>query len=135
MKIKFDLIKEFLKDCYSTLKEVCFFYVIFIILGDNKIGIDILKTFIIVMIVQRAYDYIPFKRYKNYLIRVLMRSFIEIPLIGVLVAIFFDIREISVLTYTMKKIIIIYSVMPVINYLTYKNYQKSLKSRGENREC
>lgn len=135
MKIKFDLIKEFLRDCYSTLKEVCFFYVIFIILGDNKIGIDILKTFIIVMIVQRAYDYIPFKRYKNYLIRVLMRSFIEIPLIGVLVAIFFDIREIPVLTYTMKKIIIIYSIMLVINYLTYKNYQKSLKSRGENREC
>ncbi|WP_028855761.1 hypothetical protein [Psychrilyobacter atlanticus] len=135
METKFDIIKEFLIDCYSTLKEVCFFYVIFIILGDNKIGIDILKTFIIVMIVQRAYDYIPFKRYKNYLIRVAARCLIEIPLIGVLVAIFFNIREIPVLTYIMKRVVIIYIIMLVINYLTYKNYQKSLKSRGENRGC
>lgn len=129
METKFDMIKEFLGDCYSTLKEVCFFYVIFMVLVDNKIGIDILKIFIIVMIVQRAYDYIPFKRYKNYLIRVLMRASIEIPLIGILIVVFFNIREIVILSYTMKKVIIIYLIMLIINYLTYINYQKSLKSR------
>jgi len=129
MEIRFDLTKEFLWDCYSTLKEVSFFYVIFMILVDNKIGIDILKTFIIVMIVQRAYDYIPFKRYKNYLIKVLMRASIEIPLIGILIVGFFNIREIVILSYTMKKVIIIYLIMSIINYLTYKNYQKGLKSR------
>ncbi|UUV18085.1 hypothetical protein NRK67_12405 [Fusobacteria bacterium ZRK30] len=134
METKFNLTKEFLRDCYSILKEVCFFYVIFMMLGNNQIGIDILKTFIIVMIVQRAYDYIPLKKYKNYLIRVVMRASIEIPLIGALVAVLFNIRETAILTYTMKKIVIIYLIILIINYLTYKNYQKSLKSRRENRE-
>ncbi len=129
MEIKFDLTKEFLKDCYSTLKEVCFFYVIFMILGDNKFGIDILKIFIIVMIVQRAYDYIPLKRYKNYLTRVMARCFIDVPLMGILITILFNVREIAILSYIMKKVVIIYLIMLFINYLTYKNYQKSLKSR------
>lgn len=129
MESRFDLINEFLKDCYSTLKEVSLFYVVFMILGDKKIGIEILKIFIIVIIVQRAYDYIQFKKYKNYLIRVLMRAFIEIPLIGILIMIFFNIRKIAILNIIMKRIIIIYLIMSIINYLTYKNYQKGLKSR------
>ena len=129
METKFDLTKEFLRDCYSTLKEVSFFYVIFMILGDHKVGIDILKIFIIVMIVQRAYDYIPLKRYKNYLTSVMARCFIDIPLMGILIVILFKIREAAILSYIMKKVVIIYFIMLIINYLTYKNYQKNLKSR------
>ena len=121
-------IREFLEEGYHTFRDVSFFYVLFKIINGNRLGIDILKIFAIVIVVNRAGKYLCLKKYKSYLTRVLVEAGIRIPIIGILVALLFNLRDVHIIADVMKNIVIIYLLVLGVHYMEYNAYRRKMKS-------
>ncbi len=120
-------IREFLEEGYHTFRDASFFYVLFKIMNGNRLGIDILKIVAIVIVVNRAGKYLCLKKYKNYLTRVLVEAGIRIPMIGILVVLLFNLRDVHIIADVMKNIVIIYLLVLGVHYTEYNAYRRKMK--------
>ena len=126
MKMSWSTVKEFLEEGYHTFRDASFFYVLFKIINRNRLGIDILKIVAIVIVVNKVWEYLDLKKHKNYMMRVLVEAGIRIPVIGVLVVLLFNLRDINIIVDVMKNIVMIYLLVLGVNYMEYNAYRRKL---------